>query len=283
MKLASFKLKGKDTWGVVTDAGVIDCGAKLGKKYPDLKSVIANKGIAEVKTFAAKRKPDAKLAQVKFLPVIGNADKILCAGLNYKDHIAETGRSDSAYPTFFTRFNNSQVGHNQPIIRPKASHHLDYEGELAVIIGKKGRHIKAADALKHVAGYACYNDGSIRDWQRHTTQFIPGKNFPATGGFGPWMVTADEIKDPTTMTLITRLNGQEMQKTTTDLMVFPIPVLIEYCSSFTELVPGDVIVTGTPGGVGFKRNPPVYMKPGDVVEIDITKVGVLVNTIVDEK
>ncbi|MGE4012540.1 MAG: fumarylacetoacetate hydrolase family protein [Alphaproteobacteria bacterium] len=267
----------------MTDAGVIDCGAKFGKKYPDLKALIASKGIAEVKAYAAKRKPDAKLAQIKFNPVIGNADKILCAGLNYKDHIAETGRSDSAYPTFFTRFNNSQVGHNQPIVRPKASHHLDYEGELAVIIGKKGRHIKAADALKHVAGYSCYNDGSIRDWQRHTTQFIPGKNFPATGGFGPWMVTADQIKDPTTMTLITRLNGQEMQKTTTDLMVFPIPVLIEYCSSFTELVPGDVIVTGTPGGVGFKRNPPVYMKPGDIVEIDITKVGVLKNTIVDEK
>lgn len=281
MKLASFKLKGKDTWGVVTDAGIIDCGPKLGKKYPDLKSVIAHKAIPEVKAFAAKRKPDAKLAQIKFNPVIGNADKILCAGLNYKDHIAETGRSDSAYPTFFTRFNNSQVGHNQPIVRPKASHHLDYEGELAVIIGKKGRHIKAADALKHVAGYACYNDGSIRDWQRHTTQFIPGKNFPATGGFGPWMVTADEIPDPTTLTLTTRLNGAVMQNTTTDLMIFDIPALINYCSTFAGLIPGDVIVSGTPGGVGFARKPPVFMKPGDVCEVEITKIGILRNTIAE--
>ena len=165
----------------------------------------------------------------------------------------------------------------------KVSSHFDYEGELAVIIGKPGRYIAKADALKHIAGYACYNDGSIRDWQMHTHQFIPGKNFPQSGSYGPWMVTADEIADPSKLTLITRLNGQELQRTGTDLMIFPIPELIEYISGFTTLNPGDVIATGTPGGVGFKRKPPLYMKAGDVVEVDISSVGVLRNPIVDEK
>lgn len=284
MKLVSFLRNSKPTWGVAVEGGVVDCGARLGKKYPDLKAVIANRGLADVKKFAAsKKKPDVPAAKVKYLPPIGNPDKIICIGLNYKSHVAETGRSDAQYPTIFTRFANTQVGHGQPMIRPKNSEKYDYEGEVAVIIGKKGRHISKADALKHVAGYSCYNDGSIRDWQRHTTQFTPGKNFVGTGGFGPWIVTADEIKDPTKMTLITRLNGQELQRATTDLLIFDIPTLINYCSDWTELVPGDVIVTGTPGGVGFVRNPPIFMKPGDTCEVEVDRIGTLVNPIAAEK
>jgi 2-keto-4-pentenoate hydratase/2-oxohepta-3-ene-1,7-dioic acid hydratase in catechol pathway len=284
MKLVSFLRNNKPTWGVAVEGGVVDCGARLGKKYQDLKAVIANRGLADVKKYAAsKKKPDVPAAKVKYLPPIGNPDKIICIGLNYKSHVAETGRSDAQYPTIFTRFANTQVGHGQPMIRPKNSEKYDYEGEVAVIIGKKGRHISKADALKHVAGYSCYNDGSIRDWQRHTTQFTPGKNFVGTGGFGPWIVTADEIKDPTKMTLITRLNGQELQRATTDLLIFDIPTLISYCSDWTELVPGDVIVTGTPGGVGFVRNPPIFMKPGDTCEVEVDRIGTLVNPIAAEK
>ncbi len=177
------------------------------------------------------------------------------------------------------RVGESQAGHQQPILKPSESTQLDYEGEIAVIIGKAGRRIAEADAWSHVAGYSAYNDGSVRDWQKHTLQFTAGKNFTGTGAFGPWMVTRDEIADGEELTLETRLNGQVMQKTTTASMIFSIPVLIEYISAFTSLQPGDVIVTGTPGGVGAKRVPPVWMKPGDTVEIEVGKVGVLVNSI----
>jgi 2-keto-4-pentenoate hydratase/2-oxohepta-3-ene-1,7-dioic acid hydratase in catechol pathway len=285
MKLVSYVRNKEPSWGIVSDdgAGVVDCAGKFGRKYPDLKALIAGRGLAEAKKCAKGRKPDAKLAALKLLPPIGNPDKILCVGLNYKTHIAETGRSDSPYPTWFTRFANTQVGHGAALVRPKVSDKFDYEGELALVIGKRGRHIAKEKALQHVAAYSCYNDGSVRDWQRHTTQFTPGKNFVGTGGFGPWLVTADEIPDPATMRLVTRLNGQVMQDATTDLLVFDIPTLINYASTFTELVPGDVIVTGTPGGVGFARNPQVFMKAGDTVEVEISKIGTLVNTIADEK
>jgi 2-keto-4-pentenoate hydratase/2-oxohepta-3-ene-1,7-dioic acid hydratase in catechol pathway len=254
----------------------------MGGKFPTLRSAIEGNALKDAAGTADGASPDATIDEITFLPVIPDPDKILCIGLNYKSHIEETGRSDSDYPTIFTRFTNTQVGHGQPMIRPKDSTAYDYEGELAVIIGKGGRHISEADALNHIAGYSCYNDGSIRDWQRHTSQFIPGKNFVGTGGFGPWMVTTDEIPDPTSMHLMTRLNGETLQDATTDLLVFTVPVLINYISTFTELVPGDVIVTGTPGGVGFKRNPPVFMKAGDTCEIEIDKIGILSNPIADE-
>lgn len=282
MKILSYQIDSKATYGVAVGDGVVDVGARLGSKYPDLKAVLAAGAIAEAEKAAAGQAADASLDDITFLPVIANADKVICVGLNYATHIAETGRSDSEYPVLFTRFADTGVGHKQPLVRPKVSDKFDYEGELAVIIGKEARHVPQKDALAHVAGYACYNDGSVRDWQRHTHQFIPGKNFPGTGGFGPWMVTADEIPDPSKMTLVTRLNGEEMQKSGTDLMIFTVPFLISYISTFTTLRPGDVIPTGTPGGVGFKREPPVYMKAGDTVEIDIDKVGVLVNTVIDE-
>jgi 2-keto-4-pentenoate hydratase/2-oxohepta-3-ene-1,7-dioic acid hydratase in catechol pathway len=282
MKFLSFEHGGAASWGAVIDGGVVDLGKAMGGKYPTLRSAIEGDALAEAAKAADSASPDATIDEITFLPVIPDPDKILCVGLNYKSHIEETGRSDSDYPTIFTRFTNTQVGHGQPMIRPKDSDKYDYEGELAVIIGKGGRHISEADSLNHVAGYSCYNDGSIRDWQRHTSQFTPGKNFVGTGGFGPWMVTTDEIPDPASMHLMTRLNGETLQDATTDLLVFSIPVLINYISTFTELVPGDVIVTGTPGGVGFKRNPPVFMKDGDTCEIEIDKIGILSNPIADE-
>jgi 2-keto-4-pentenoate hydratase/2-oxohepta-3-ene-1,7-dioic acid hydratase in catechol pathway len=185
-------------------------------------------------------------------------------------------------PTIFTRFANSQTGHLANIVRPRVSHELDFEGELAIIIGKAGRYISKADAWGHVAGYACYNDGSVRDFQRHTHQFTPGKNFPDTGSFGPWMMTPDELGELGPLRIQTRVNGQVVQDATFEQMIFDIPRIIEYCSSFTKLEPGDVIATGTPGGVGAKRTPPLWLKPGDTVEVEIDRLGTLRNGIADE-
>jgi 2-keto-4-pentenoate hydratase/2-oxohepta-3-ene-1,7-dioic acid hydratase in catechol pathway len=280
MKLASFRLQNKDTYGAVVDGGVIDLGKKL--KYPDLRSLIEAGALAEAADAVKGAKADAKLTDITFLPVLPNPGKIICVGLNYKTHREETGRAETENPALFVRFADSQTAHLQPLVKPKASDKLDYEGELAVIIGKAGRHVPAEKALDIIAGYSCYNDGSVRDWQNHTIQWTAGKNFPKTGSFGPWMVTKDEIPDPTKLTLTTRLNGNVMQHTTTDLLIWPIDVLIKYITTFTELRPGDVISTGTPGGVGFKRNPQVFMKAGDTVEVEISSIGILENPITAE-
>ncbi len=226
--------------------------------------------------------PEYALHAVRLLPVIPNPAKIFCVGLNYETHRRETGRSEAQYPAIFTRFSDSQIGHEGLITRPAVSQQLDYEGELAVIIGRNGRAIDAVHAMEYVAGYACYNDATVRDWQHHTHQWTPGKNFPATGGFGPWMVTADEIKDVGSLAIVTRLNGQEMQRATTDHLIFSIPTLIAYISAFTPLLPGDIISTGTPDGVGYKRESPVFLKPGDVVEVEVSNIGTLRNSVVDE-
>jgi len=219
------------------------------------------------------------LKKIKYLPVIPDARKIICVGLNYKDHRAETKNTATENPTLFLRMQASQIGHNQPMIKPKESQKLDWEGELAVIIGRGGRRIAREKAMGHIAGYACYHDGSVRDFQRHTTQFTPGKNFAGTGGFGPWMVTKDEVGDITKQTLTTRVNGVVKQQAGIDLLIFDIPTLIAYISTFVPLEGGDVIVTGTPGGVGAARTPPEFMKPGDVAEIEITGVGTLRNVV----
>lgn len=282
MKLASYLYEGKAGYGAVTDKGIVDLGQRLGSKYPDLRSILGAAGLAEAHKAVAGATPDFQLAQVQLLPVIPNPDKILCVGLNYEDHVVETGREKTENPVLFARFADSQVGADQPMLRPRESTHFDYEAEIAVIIGKAGRRISEKDAWDHVAGYSCYNDGSIRDWQRHTVQWTAGKNFTKTGAFGPWMVTADEIPPHTLMTLTGRLNGKQVQHATTEQMIFKIPALIRYISTFTTLAPGDVIVSGTPGGVGAKRTPPLWMKPGDVVEIEIDRIGVLKNTIADD-
>jgi 2-keto-4-pentenoate hydratase/2-oxohepta-3-ene-1,7-dioic acid hydratase in catechol pathway len=280
MKLLTYKTSKGATYGAVSGQGVIDLGRRLGAKYPDLKALIAADAFKEAAALL-KEAPDHKLSEITFLPVIPNPGKIVCVGLNYQDHVVETGRDNTEQPAIFLRVAESQLGHKQPMPRPRESTHLDYEAEIAVIIGRGGRRITQKDSWSHVAGYSCYNDGSVRDWQRHTIQWTAGKNFDATGAFGPWMVTADEIPPNTVMTLSCRLNGETMQKATTEQMIFKIPKIIEYVSAWTTLAPGDVLVTGTPGGVGARRTPPLWMKPGDKVEIEIDKVGVLENGISD--
>ncbi len=282
MKLISFLLHNTPSYGIVQGDDVLNLTPILGAQAPDLKSLIANNMLDQAAKALANHKPDLKFADLHLLPVITNPNKIVCVGLNYADHVRETGRELTESPALFLRVSESQVGHGQNIVRPPESHRLDYEGEIAVVIGKGGRRISEADSWSHIAGYSCYNDGSIRDWQVSTTQWTAGKNFWRTGGFGPWMVTADEIKPDQKMTLITRLNGQELQRATTDMMIHSIPRQIAYISTFIPLEPGDVIVTGTPGGVGNKRSPQVFMKPGDVVEIEVDAVGILRNGIVDD-
>ncbi|WPN60291.1 fumarylacetoacetate hydrolase family protein [Pseudomonas sp. P9_31] len=283
MKLASFIVQGRSSYGVVEGDQIIDLESLKPTLGSDLKQAIGHNRLNELSAARLASLPRIPLADVTFLPVIPNPGKVLCIGINYATHVRETGREMPIYPMIFTRFADSQTAHLQPIVRPTASHKLDFEGELAVVIGKAARHVKHADALDYVAGYACYNDGSVRDWQKHTIQFVPGKNFPNTGGFGPWLVTGDEIGDPQDLELTTRLNGEVMQHTRTSDMIFDVRQLIEYCSTFTELAPGDVIVTGTTGGVGAFREPPVWMKPGDEVEIEIARIGTLRNSIVDEQ
>lgn len=277
MKLLSFRRPdGTPSWGVAKDEGVVD----LGHLAPSLRYAIwARASLAE----QAAQRPAYKLADIRFLPPIPDPDKILCVGLNYLTHIKEGGREQPKKPIIFTRTPSSQVGHGQPIVRPNASVTLDYEGELAVVIGTRCRHVARADAPGVVAGYACYNEGSVREFQRHASQFTPGKNFWHSGAFGPWIVTPDEAGDITRQHLMTRLNGQEVQHATIDDLCFDIPALIEYCSTFTQLLPGDVIVTGTTGGVGAYRQPPLWMKPGDTVEVEVTGVGVLRNPVEAEE
>jgi len=282
MKLVSFVSRGRASYGGVKNGGVVDLGARLGARLPTLRALLAADALAKVALDARDAAPDFPLDGLELAPVIPDPDKIICVGLNYRDHVAETGRTVTEKPALFARFAASQVGHLQPLVKPKVSDEFDYEGELAVVIGKGGRHIQAQQALGHVAGYACYNEGSVRDWQRHTSQYLAGKSFAGTGGFGPWLVTADEIPDPSRLTLETRLNGQVVQHTTTDLMITPVPELIAYISTILPLLAGDVIVTGTCGGVGVKRNPPLFMRPGDVAEVEISSIGVLRNPVVAE-
>jgi 2-keto-4-pentenoate hydratase/2-oxohepta-3-ene-1,7-dioic acid hydratase in catechol pathway len=277
MKFASFEASGRASFGLVKDNEVID----LGKESHDvtLRDAIAARNVA--KTAATAKGAGLPLSEVKLLPPIPNADKVICIGLNYRAHAAEGGFKVPEFPSLFLRLNNTLAASGSPMIRPRLSGDFDYEGELAVVIGKGGRHIAAADALSHVFGYTCFNDGSLRDFQfKHS--LAVGKNFPATGALGPWIVTADEIPDPSKLTLTTRVNGQQVQHKGTDDLIFDVPSIIAYVSSWTELVPGDVIATGTPEGVGFARKPPLWLKPGDVVEVDISKIGVLRNPIVAE-
>ncbi len=277
MRWMSFEIDGAQSYGVVIGDGVVDVGSR--HAHRTLKDLLASGDFQTVGREAAKAKPDHRLDAVRFLPVIPKPDKILCAGINYKAHQEETGREPTAQPTLFTRFAASQMGHGEPMLRPRESERLDFEGEIALIIGRPGRRISKSSALAHVAGFAPYNDGSVRDFQRHTTQFTPGKNFVGTGGFGPWMMTPDEIGDLDDMEVITRLNGEVMQQAKAKLLIFGFAELIAYSSIFTELVAGDVIVTGTPGGVGAARTPPVFMDAGDVIEVEVKPIGTLRNRV----
>lgn len=276
MRFISFESDGRASWGRVEGEDIVDLGALNGASA-DLKAAIV-----EGKLDGISDAPRLKRASVRLLPVIPNPSKILCVGHNYESHRVETGRDKTKHPSIFTRFADTLISADDPIIRPKVSSDLDFEAELAVVIGKGGRNIPESEAMDHLAGFACFNDASLRDWQWHTRQFIPGKNFPGTAPFGPELVTPDEIDDLDRIEVKAVLNGEVMQSATLDHMLFPIPTIIAYVSTFTPLSPGDVIATGTPGGVGAKRTPPVWMKAGDVIEVHVSGVGSISSRIVDE-
>jgi 2-keto-4-pentenoate hydratase/2-oxohepta-3-ene-1,7-dioic acid hydratase in catechol pathway len=279
MRIVSFQNRdGRASYGVTDGTTLRDAGAVLGDRFPDITAVLAADALAELDGVGE----EMQLSDVTLLPPLPRPGKILCIGLNYLPHILETGRPKPEKPTIFTRYPASVVGHGVSIQRPAASTKHDYEGELAVIIGKAGRHIAEADAWDHIAGYSCFNDGSIRDWQNHTTQFWPGKNFEASGAFGPWMVTPDEVGDITAQTLTTRVNGTVEQHTPISDMAIGIPELIAYASTVATLEPGDVIATGTPGGVGAHREPRLWLEPGMTVEVEISGIGTLSNGVIDE-
>ena len=279
MKLLSFAAEGKGYFGAVSGDGIVTLNDKIGQ--PTLRAALAAGALEAMRKAAQGAKPDRKLGDIRFLPVIPGPDKILCAGINYRSHAAETGRELPKQPSMFVRFADTLVGHDGELIRPKISDNFDFEGELAVVIGKGGRHIKPERALDHVAGYTCFVDGSVRDYQKFSV--TSGKNFPGTGPLGPWLVTTDEIPDPSKLTLMTRLNGTEVQHSPTDLLIYSVPHIIAFCSDFTALSPGDVIATGTPEGVGMRRTPPLWMKAGDVLEVEITGIGTLRSRVVDER
>ena len=282
MRIASYITSdGIASYGVAENGQLKDVGAAFRQKYSDLRAVLAAGALGDLAAAAGQGGVLAE-GDVTLISPVPNPDKIICIGLNYMTHINETGRDKPAKPSIFTRYPSSVTGHGQPMIRPKASDWFDFEGELAVIIGTAGRDITEADAMQHVAGYSCFNDGSIRDYQRHTSQFWAGKNFVDSGAMGPWLVTTDELTDPAAQTMETRLNGEGMQSTPISDLAFNIPELIAYLSIVTELLPGDVIATGTPSGVGLFREPKLFMKDGDNVEVEISGIGTLSNPIRDQ-
>ena len=282
MKLISYIYAGKESWGAVVGGEVVDLAVASG--CSTLAEFVGSDTFAQRDKLLEGQKPFASYDDVQLVPVVPRPEKIWCAVRNYMDHHQEAlasglQRELSDFPPLFLRTWRSQTAHRAPIVLPQVSETLDWEGELAVIIGQGGRNIPEADAYAHVAGYACYNEGSIREWQFHAKQIATGKNFESTGGFGPWMVTADEIEPGAALKLEVRLNGEVVQSSHTGNMIFNIPRLISYCSTISTLAPGDVIVTGTPAGVGFARKPPRYMKAGDVCEVEIEKIGILRNPI----
>lgn len=277
MKLVSFQDASGEQVGIVDGDSVLIVTDAAWTGGKTLRAMIERGELAAAQAHAGVR---TALSGIRLLPPVIDPPRIWCVGVNYHEHRIETGRDPTEQPTIFTRTPQSQVGQGTPMAVPAVSERMDYEAEIAIVIGKPGRNIAEAEALDHVAGYSCYNDVSIRDWQRHTTQWIPGKNFEGLGAFGPWLVTPDEMPSPDRMRVIARLNGEVMQDAVASEMIFSIPEIIAYLSTFTTLLPGDVIATGTPGGVGAKRTPPLWMKEGDLVEIEVAGVGVLSNPIV---
>ncbi len=279
MKFLSYSISNKISYGVLIKDHVIDLGSRIPNST--LLSIISDGSIVKIQDQALTYDPDFSVSEIQFHKPLLNGGRFICVGKNYKGHLAEANMKLPDFPSMFLRLDTSVVAHNENLISPKVSTHFDFEGELALIIGKPGRHIKKADALSHIAGYSIFMDGSIRDFQfQHS--LTAGKNFYATGSFGPYFVTSDEVGDPTQLDLKTRLNGIEVQHTKTDDLIFDIPCLIEYISSYTNLLPGDVIATGTPEGVGFARTPPLWMKAGDHLEVEISKLGTLSHLVIDE-
>ena len=277
-------MNGRLSYGIVKDKGIINAAPRLSGRFPDLRSVIAAGQLGELENLAAKAPIDFPLADIRLLKPIPDPGKILCVGVNYPDRAAEYKDNSERpkYPSIFVRFPASLVAHEEPIVRPPESKQLDYEGEVALVIGRRARRIAEDDAPSCAMGYTICNEGTIRDWLRHGKfNVTPGKNFDATGSLGPWIVTADEIgADP--LRLTTRVNGEIRQEDTTDRMIFSMAFLISYISRFCTLEPGDIIVTGTPTGAGARFDPPRYLIPGDLVEVEVSRIGTLRNRVVDE-
>ncbi len=280
MRLVSFRQADTAGFGALAEGGIVDLSKRFAGRWSGLREAIAAKALPELAAAAKGKSADVKLKDVELLPVIPDPTKILCVGLNYASHAGEVGRELPKVPSVFSRLNNTLVAHGGDIVRPSASTNFDFEGELAVVIGERCRHVPRARALSVVAGYTCFVDASVRDFQRHSV--TAGKNFPATGPLGPWMVTTDVIPDPQALELMTRLNGKVVQHDTTDHMIFDVATIIEYLSTVTWLEPGDVIATGTPDGVGLGRKPPLWMKAGDKLEVEISGIGTLQVDVVDE-
>jgi 5-carboxymethyl-2-hydroxymuconate isomerase len=284
VKFLSFIRSGKPSFGAITDSGVVDMGARH-PDLADLRAALRARCLAELATEAASAPCDFDLADVEFLPTIPNPEKIICIGVNYADRNEEyaDGSGRPHYPSVFMRTRESLVGHEQPILRPPESEQLDYEGEIALVIGREGRRVPRQAAAAHIAGLTLMNEGSVRDWLRHGKfNVTQGKNFERSGAMGPWLVTADERDPMSEMRLFTRVNGEERQNDTTDRLMFPFDYLIAYLSTFFRLKPGDVIATGTPNGAGARFDPPKYLRERDVIEVEVEEIGVLRNVVRDE-
>jgi len=284
-RLASFTLEGSTRYGAVRDDGIVDLSARFGHSYPTLREVIEAGALSTLAADAARRAPDHPREAIGFLPPIPKPEKIICVGVNYPDRNAEykDGQAAPQYPSLFMRTPRSFVGHLAPLVRPRASAQLDYEGEVALVIGKDGRHIPERSALDHIAAVTLCNEGTIRDWVRHAKfNVTQGKNFDRTGSLGPWLVPYTGEADIADIRLTTRVNGETRQDDRTKRMIFGFRYLIHYISTFTTLVAGDVIVTGTPTGAGARFDPPRYLQPGDVVEVEADGIGVLRNGVIDE-
>jgi 2-keto-4-pentenoate hydratase/2-oxohepta-3-ene-1,7-dioic acid hydratase in catechol pathway len=284
-RLATYFLHGSTRYGAVNDGGVVDLSARFGRDYPTLREVIAAGALQKLCDEAANHAPDHALDAITWLPPIPAPEKIICIGVNYPDRNAEykDGQDAPKYPSMFMRTPRSFVGHNTPLVRPKASPQLDYEGEVVLVIGKAGRHIPESAALDHIAAVTLCNEGTIRDWVRHAKfNVTQGKNFDATGSLGPWIVPYTGESQIADIRLTTRVNGETRQDDRTGRLIFGFRYLLHYISTFTTLVPGDVIVTGTPTGAGARFDPPRYLKPGDVVEVEADGIGVLRNGVIDE-
>ena len=282
MNFISFLNNNEEKFGIVFNNKVTDLTGQI-NNIKSLKELIKFNCLEEGRSYAKNNPGDIDINSIKLLPVIPNPSKIICVGLNYHEHVKETEKTIADNPVTFQRFNDSQVAHMENMIIPKASDNLDFEGEMALIMKDSESHLSEDDALKYIAGYSCYNDGSVRDWQRHTkSTFGMGKNFKKTGSFGPHMVLAQDIDDYKQLTIKTYLNGEVMQSASLSQLIFDLPFLISYVSKALPWRAGDVLVTGTPGGVGFKRNPPIYLKEGDTVDITISEIGTLSNTLQNE-
>jgi 2-keto-4-pentenoate hydratase/2-oxohepta-3-ene-1,7-dioic acid hydratase in catechol pathway len=284
-RIATFSVDGTTKYGAVVKGGIVDLSVHFSKAYPTLREVIAANALPKLIVDAARRGPDYPVEAITWQPPIPSPEKIICIGVNYPDRNAEykDGQDAPKYPSMFMRTPRSFVGHETPLVRPRASSQLDYEGELVIVIGKAGRHIKESAALDHIAAITLCNEGTLRDWIRHATfNVTQGKNFDSTGSLGPWLMPYTNESQIADIRLTTRVNGETRQDDRTGRLIFGFRYLINYISTFTTLVPGDVIVTGTPTGAGARFDPPRYLKPGDVVEVEADGVGVLRNGVVDE-